>query len=195
MKFYLTDGDLDLGLGVADTLPPFNHAFVYNKRSGEFVPANSVPKDLTDLITYRDCKTLDTLPPLTCGNWALAYRSGSVIDTVYYKVNSNHWNLFINLYAKDVAGAWQPISTANLAPFQACTPGLFNATFPRLPFVTSGPFKYQSTSSKTGTMTYDVTSFGITSLLGGKTVKIQFHIQDRALHVSNYVAKDDIVIH
>jgi hypothetical protein len=54
-----------------------------------------------------------------------------------------------------------------------------------------GPFVYKAISSKEGILTYSMTSvFSI--LFKGKKIKLDFYIQDRALHRSNVVETSEI---
>ncbi|HEV8514574.1 MAG TPA: hypothetical protein VGQ59_14930, partial [Cyclobacteriaceae bacterium] len=45
LKFYLRDGDFDLGLNNTNDSAPFNSMFVLNKLTGQLIPVNGIPTD------------------------------------------------------------------------------------------------------------------------------------------------------
>jgi hypothetical protein len=191
LKFYLRDGDFDLGRDYGDTIPPFNPIFVINKVNGQFIPVTSMPADHTNLIVYRDRKTIDTLPPLNCKNWTQTFHSYALSDTVYHIANPNYWNLTVDLFSKG-SQDWTYFDPVKVFLFPGCNPNGFKTVFPILPFKSFGPFKYQLISSKEGILTYTISSYGLRFLFSGKKVKLKFSIQDRALHRSNVVETTEI---
>jgi len=109
LKFYLRDGDFDLGLGPNDINPPYNLFYFLDKASGELIPGNEIPADYSNLVIYKDRKTIDTLPALNCSRWMLKYSSDlppKVIDTLYFQANPNARNLFLGIYTEDNTQVW-----------------------------------------------------------------------------------------
>lgn len=195
LKFYLRDGDFDLGLDRFNTQAPYNPITVLNKLTGQFIPlAYGITADHSNLILYSDKKTIDTLPPLSCSRWTQTYTlTGEPSDTVYCLFNSNYSNLFIDIFMETSPRVWSYFDYTKPSSFPLCQPPYFNGRFPTLPFTNSNPFKYQQISLKEGVMTYDLLiDYGVPSFLSGKKIKFQFSIQDRALHRSNIAETTEI---
>jgi|GEM_PF-4645443 len=195
LKLYLRDGDFDLGLDYTDSLPPFNTLFVLNKLTGELIPVNDIPTDHTNLVLYPDRKKIDTLPSLSCSRWLFPVRQHA-FDTVYYQPNRNHYNTSLNLYYQDTDLSWKYFdfnSYFKINNVSNCPPEyFFDARFiqPKGNYII-GPFVYKAISSKEGILTYSMTSF-FSIFFKEKKIKLDFYIQDRALHRSNVVESSEI---
>jgi hypothetical protein len=198
LKFYLRDGDFDLGLGPNDINPPYNLFYFLDKASGELIPGNEIPADYSNLVIYKDRKTIDTLPALNCSRWMLKYSSDlppKVIDTLYFQANPNARNLFLGIYTEDNTQVWTYFDINAQNSFPNCSP-LFDATFPQTSGSSwrSAPFRYQAISSKEGILTYAISSIRLKSMFHNRTIKGKVYIQDRALHRSNVIETTEIQI-
>ena len=201
LTFKLQDGDFDLGLGETDgLLPPFNYCFYFNKVTNSFV-TDTTGIGLNDLITYKDRKTIDTLPDLTVPRW-MQVRSDDpqpiTVDTVYFLRNPNVFNLTCELLVYDDAKLiWEKYSSYVHCTFPNYCDDFLKGTFPKLDGysrVVQPPFAYQHISFKEGIMTYSTFKFGLYSRLSDKKIKLSFYIKDRALHHSNVVETSEILI-
>lgn len=195
LKFYLRDGDSDLGLDSDNSSPPYNVLYVLNRTNGQLIAVNDIPKDHSNLVTYSDRKSIDTLPPIGCSRWRLSYNMNSfTYDTIYLQNNPNAWNAFVSIYIQDSGTqSWKLFDPTQIAPFPNCFEKI-EGRFPSLPFQVWGPFKFHALSAKEGIMTYAMQSMAYKILFSGKTIKLQFSIQDRALHRSNVVETPEIQI-
>ncbi|MGC4023667.1 MAG: hypothetical protein QM734_17770 [Cyclobacteriaceae bacterium] len=132
LTFYLRDGDFDLGLNPLDTAPPFNSFYFLDKTNGELIPDDAFSADSAILVTYKDRKTIDSLPSFNCSRWLANYNYDT--DTLYYLKNQNQYNLLVNLFSKKNTEAWQYNNTDyyNSLGYK-CTPDyLFDGRFPFL---------------------------------------------------------------
>jgi len=102
------------------------------------------------------------------------------------KKNRNFYNLFIKLLIKQDNGTYEEYSLEN-----ECIS--FNARVPRIPFETIQPFSAKMTSKTSGDITFHLRTLLFRDFLG-KEIKLQFYIQDRALHKSNIVETSDLLI-
>jgi hypothetical protein len=209
VEFYFRDGDADLGLSGAYVYP-YHYRNYYLKSNGtkhifsDDTFSDSFKKSflakLPELITYKDRKIigLDTLPkfitPFSCTNWELVTNQNRVIDTVYYQLNPNFYNLYVDYYVMN-NGSWVKFDDDPGLTYPNCIEG-FNGRFPPtdvFDFHTDGsPFYLEKISSKEGVITYSMRSFAFTTFFSGKKIKLKVRIQDRAFHKSNEIETSEI---
>ncbi len=202
LTFFLRDGDFDLGIRPSDTLAQFTTPFYYNKKLNKFIPSYEIPQNHSDLIVYSDRKTIDTLPPLSCSRWELFYGNTPggvpiVTDTVYVLQNRNAYNINTDLYYLDANQAWVRFDFSSVYNFPNCLRNPLDGYFEDLSGSASVKniiFFYRALSHKAGTMIFSPFSLKLYSLFHGKTVKMKFSILDRALHRSNIVETNEILI-
>lgn len=193
LKF--TDGDGDLGATSADSnyFDSYNPwYYAYNPTNLSAIlrgvdPTGQLPQGYK-LINYsakRMIPQFDTLPPLVCGSWEPLRKNGQTIDTVYIRQNLKAYNVNVDVYAKNNAGAYDLYNYANY-DWDKCSYNLFRATFPDL-----------SNSRQTaldGTITFRITSFDLVDFFNTKILKMDISIYDRLYHMSNVVEKKDFTI-
>lgn len=96
------DGDGDLGLAPADSLPPFNELYFWRLSNGSFLKLGDS----------------DTLPPLNCKNYeAIEVAQDSVVN-FYVIRNEYYYNFYLDFYRK-VNGKFQKFDFMDYN----CTPG------------------------------------------------------------------------
>jgi hypothetical protein len=116
-----------------------------------------------------------------------------VIDTVYFEVNPNHYNIEIDFLTEQSDGSYEKFDW-----FEN-----FCLTYDgRLPIIQtnksgviqSGPFRVTLISGSRGEITYTMAGLGFKALFANKRIKLQVKIIDRALHVSNTIETPAILI-
>ena len=178
------DGDGDLGLDASarsDTLEPYNAKYYYVFPNGTYI----------NYKTKRTDPRYDTLPafvkPYWCTNWEV--RSvNKVIDTLYFQLNPNHYNIFVDFFIKNNDGTYKEFDwQKEFANYPSC-----GETYDgRFPIMT------KDLTQKTpleGTIRYAMKSTGFLILFSIKTLKLRITIQDRALHKSNTVETGDFTL-
>ena len=100
-------------------------------------------------------------------------------------------NFFVEPYVKNTrTGKYEPLTSVGVPSPGVYAAGQYNGTFPHLTTDTdtkAAPIK--------GTITYAPIAFGLGDVfVPGQTVRFQISIADRALHVSNTITTDSIVI-
>ncbi len=92
------DGDGNIGLDPSDTQEPYNDKYYFQFPDKTY-------------ITYKTKRTnpnYDTLPafvkPYNCTNWEVYTQNQKVIDTLYFELNPNHYNILITFQVKDASG-------------------------------------------------------------------------------------------
>jgi hypothetical protein len=100
-------------------------------------------------------------------------------------------NFFVEPFIKNTrTGKFEPLTTVGVPAPGVYVAGQYNGAFPHPTTDTDGkaaPIK--------GTLTYAPIAFGLGDVfVAGQTVRFQISIADRALHVSNTITTDSIVI-
>lgn len=103
-----------------------------------------------------------------------------VTDQFYYKKNPNHRNIEVEFWENDGTGNYTLFDWEK----EYCEAG-FNQRFPILSEDT-GPLE--------GSLNYALTSVGIKTTFGVKTLHLKIRIRDRALDVSNEVITEDFTL-
>lgn len=178
VKFKDGDGDLGLASDIAsDTLVPYNNKFYFVFSDGTF-------------ITYKTKRTnpnYDTLPayvqPYNCTNWQITTLNKKT-DTVYFQLNPNHYNIFVDWFVKNNDGSFTEFNW--LTAFDGCA--TYDGRFPRL------SADYSHKAPMEGTIKYNMQSSGFLILFSIKTLKLRVTIQDRALHKSNTIETPEFTL-
>jgi hypothetical protein len=179
----LTDSDLGLGQFAERYYFKVNDSKLYYNPSGDPLQLVGDP----NIIRYKTKRTVahyDTLPayvkPFNCTNWEVVYQTTNnitkPIDTLYFKLNPNHYNVFVDFLVKD--------------PFT----GTFVEYDFRKEFCTTYdgrlPVLSKDIGQETpleGTIRYAMAGTGFNLIFSGqnKNLKLRIRMQDRALHQSN----------
>ena len=177
------DGDGDMGLDATD---PADNAAPYNDKNYLYQPNGSK-------VNYKAKRTnpaYASLPsfinPYNCINWEITTVSGKT-DTLYFDINPNHNNIFIDYLIKNSDGSFKEFNWITEFVYPNC--GIsYDGRFPRLykDLVHKSPIE--------GSIRYGMTSVGFLILFSTKTLKLRITIQDRALHISNTIETPEFTL-
>lgn len=180
IKFKDGDGDLGLAPGEIGCVDEAQ-TICYNERF--YYKLNSTGEQ----ITYKDKRTNpdladlpDYVPPFNCINWELIFDNSTtpqVIDTVYFELNPDHYNIFIDFLVKQNDGSFQEFDWRT----EFCT--TYDGRFPILAKNSDLRLK----NPVEGTLRYAMLSTGFKLQFSIKTLKLRIQIQDRLLNKSNII--------
>jgi hypothetical protein len=201
------DGDGDLGLDNQDNNPAFTNKYYFFESNGQrgYLPAGgtiSNPPGANHLVSYKSKRIdsrYDTLPPYVspyiCLNWEIIsdQKTGKVTDTLYFQLNPNTYNIFVDFYVQQNDGSFKYFNWAEQFP-TSCEVAGYNGRFPVLTNDVS------KNSALEGQIRYAMTSAGWNIFFSTKTLKLKVRIQDRSLNKSNTVETPafnlrDITVH
>ncbi len=196
------DGDGDLGLDESETDPPF-HDKTYFLLNGtpvyfpEGVPVANPKGELISYKTKREATTNDTLPgfvtPYNCSNWDVIKDNTTqqVTDTLYFQLNPNHYNIFVDFYVKrnDGSGLYDKYDWIREFIFPNCQVTGFDGRFPIL------SKDLTQKAAQEGKIRYSMKSVAFNIFFSIKTLKLKIMIQDRALHKSNTIETVPFSLH
>ncbi len=185
------DGDGDLGLQESDTAT-FKYANKYFfKLLANGTNQKVIALDKTSTFITFDTKSTvagyDTLPNLGCANWEAITLNGKK-QTVYFQLNPNHYNIFVDFYVKNGNGTFTKFDPKEVFAYPNCVVNLFNGRFPIL---SKDPSKE---SPLEGTIRYSMRSTGFNLFFGTKTMKLKVWIQDRALNKSESIETPEFTL-
>lgn len=177
------DGNGDLGLDPTD---PADNAAPYNDKNYLYMANGSK-------VNYKAKRTIPAyanLPafvnPYNCINWEITTVSGKT-DTLYFDLNPNHNNIFIDYLTKNSDGSFKEFNWLTEFVYPNC--GIsYDGRFPKL---------YKDLNNKTpieGSIRYAMTSVGFLQLFSTKTLKLRISIQDRSLHMSNVIETPEFTL-
>ena len=176
------DGDGNVGLDPSDTREPFNDKYYFQ------FPDKSY-------ITYKTKRTnpnYDTLPafvkPYNCTNWEVYTQNQKVIDTLYFELNPNQYNIFITFQVKNASGNFQDFDWDSFYTYPLCEVIGFNGRFPILSKDLSQPGPLE------GTIKYAMNSVGFNIIFSIKTLRLKVRIIDRALNSSNEILTPEFTL-
>jgi hypothetical protein len=187
LRLDFTDGDGDLGLNpdeIGEGRYSERYYFKIND-NGRYYTNNPLPvardPQFVKFSTRRTTPGYDTLPtfttPFKCINWEIVSESvngiSTVVDTLYFQLNPNHYNIFVDFLVKQDDGSFEEFDFRQ----ELCT--TFDGRIPEL-----SKEGGQSTPLE-GTIRYAMASIGFKLVFGSKTLKLRVQIQDRALNRSN----------
>jgi hypothetical protein len=178
------DGDGDLGLAADETgcydvngkVNCYNDKFYYRFSDGTYISYK----------TKRTKPGYDTLPafvkPYTCTNWEVIKKPDPankdqfiVVDTLYFKINQNNKNIFVDFFVKQNDGSFVEFDWLK----EFCS--TYDGRFPVLSKDLRKP------SPLEGEIRYGMPSVGFLGIFSTKTLKLRVSIQDRALNRSNVI--------
>src|SRR6478736_2722552 len=181
VKFKDGDGDLGLATDEVGCYTVNGKKICYNDKFYYQFPDGT-------LITYKTKRTkpgYDTLPafvkPYNCINWEVQRDNNNVVkDTVYFTLNPDHYNIFIDFLVKQSDGTFKEFDWRTEFNYPNCG----------IPFDGRFPVLSKDLSKKSpleGEIRYGMTSVGFLVLFSTKTLKLLVNIQDRALNKSNVI--------
>lgn len=180
------DGDGNLGLDPSengcyiiggDTVC-YNEKFYFQDRDNN-----------NKLINYEDKRTNpnlsslpDFVPPYSCINWEVVKENDVVKDTVYFELNPDHYNIFIDFLVKQNDGSFEVFDWRTEFEYPGCATS-YDGRFPIL--AKNGDLSIQSPVE--GTLKYGMVSSAFILQFSIKTLKLRIQIQDRLLNRSNVI--------
>lgn len=176
------DGDGNVGLDPSETNEPYNDKYYYRFSNGTY-------------ITYKTKRTdpnYDTLPefvkPYNCTNWEVVTQSQKVVDTLYFRINPNQYNIFITFQVKDGTGNFKDFDWDSFYTYPLCEVIGFSGRFPILAKDLSQPGPLE------GTIKYAMNSVGFNLIFSIKTLRLKVRIVDRALNSSNEIITPEFTL-
>ncbi len=152
--------------------------------------------DFASVRKHKTTQAFDTLPALACKSWEIrqATQVAPIVskDTLYIQNNPNGNNIFAAIYY--TPNLSQPFKLFDFNAYfnqtfsSDCVENFSNGRFPVL------SSNLGSNSPLQGTLTWKFQSDGLYAIFHGTTIKLTIYITDRALHKSNVVTSNDIVI-
>lgn len=142
--------------------------------------------DTNEFVTYKDKRLRpelglpDYVKPYDCINWELVFDNSSppkVVDTIYFELNDDHYNIFVDFLVKQNDGSFQEFDWRT----EFCT--TYDGRFPILAKNNNLSLK----SPVEGTLRYAMLSTGFKLQFSIKTLKLRIYIQDRLLNKSNTI--------
>jgi hypothetical protein len=187
IKLKFKDGDGNLGIGSNEISEPFNDKYFFDL-SGKPIAAPLLTDVLMTYDTRRNAP-YDTLPgfikPYNCINWLIDSVQNK-LDTFYFQLNPNHYNIFVDFLEKNADGSFTEFDWRTEFTYPNC--GItFDGRFPIL----------SDLNHKTpldGTIKYGMVSTGFLVLFSIKTLKLRITIQDRAFNKSNVVETKEFTL-
>lgn len=185
------DGDGDLGLNDSDTTNiKYANKLYYRLANGTFANFALRRRLLADNIASND-----TLPafvtPFNCTSWeVLTFRQNNVTvrDTLFIKLNPNHYNIFVEFLVKNNDGSFTAFDPKEIFIYPNCVVNLFNGRFPVL------SKNLSQESPLEGTIRYSMRSSAFLAFFSIKTLKLRVTVQDRALNKSNEIITPEFTL-
>jgi hypothetical protein len=174
------DGDGNLGLDPTETDYPYNDKTYFVFSNGKYV-------------TYETKRTVpgydtlpDFIPPYSCINWEIK-TVNQKIDTFYFQLNSNHYNIYVHYFIKNNDGSFREFDWQKEFVYPNCG----------IPFDGRFPILSKDLSQKNpldGKIRYGMASTGFLILFSIKTLKLKVTIQDRDLNKSNTIETPEFTL-
>ncbi|NJN42589.1 MAG: hypothetical protein HC811_10540 [Flammeovirgaceae bacterium] len=119
------DGDGNLGLDPSEIFFPYNNRTYYSYLG------DTINYELKRTVPELDSLLPDFVTPYNCTNWEVIMDGQTVVDTLYFELNPNYYNFFVDFLIKNNDGTftefdWQ---TAFIYPNCGIT---FDGRFPIL---------------------------------------------------------------
>ncbi len=179
------DGDGNIGVDAVETQEPYNGKYYVRFPDRVFLTDYTPGTTYVNYKTKRTVAGYDTLPafvkPYNCTNWEVITQNQKVLDTVYFQLNPNQYNIFITFQMKDASGNFQDFEWTNVFTYPLCEVSGFSGRFPVLSKDLSQPGPLE------GTIRYAMTSAGFNFIFSIRTLRLKVKIQDRALNKSNEI--------
>lgn len=185
------DGDGNLGLDTDrdnGCVVVGSDTICYNERFYFRVRATDEPLTYKIKRTNPDFAYLpDFVPPFSCTNWEVLRDDDNVVtDTLYFELNENHYNIFVDFLIKQNDGSFEEFDFTKEFEYPGCATS-YNGRFPILA-------KNSDLSLKNpveGTLRYAMVSSAFKLQFSIKTLKLRIQIQDRLLNKSNIIETNE----
>lgn len=174
------DGDGDLGLRPNEVGCNQDQTICYNEKFYFTLVEGGETVNYEIKRTNPELNLPDYVPPFDCINWELLFDNSSVpqvIDTVYFELNPDHYNIFVDFLVKQNDGSFQEFDWRT--EFCSTYDGRFPILAKNSDLSLNNPIE--------GTLKYAMLSTGFKLQFSIKTVKLRIQIQDRALNKSNII--------
>ncbi|MBL7874214.1 MAG: hypothetical protein JNL53_01025 [Cyclobacteriaceae bacterium] len=172
------DGDGDLGLDPSE-LSCVSEGICYNNKFFFRKPDGT-------LLTYKDKRTNpaysslpDFVKPYNCINWEVSTDNTGKVDTFYFELNPDHYNIEVDFLVKNPDGTFTEFDWTKEFNYPNCGTS-FDGRFPIL-------YKEEPGTPLEGNLRYSMGSIGFKALFSVKTLKLRVQIKDRALNKSNEI--------
>ena len=178
------DGDGNLGLD-----PSENGCYIigsdtvcYNEKF-YYVDENNKPINYKAKRTVPALSSLpDFVPPYSCINWEVVKVNDIVTDTLYFELNPDHYNIFIDFMVKQNDGSFEVFDWRLEFEYPGCATS-YDGRFPIL--AKNRDLSVQNPTE--GTLRYAMLSSAFKLQFSIKTLKLRIQIQDRLLNRSNII--------
>ena len=192
-----TDGDGDLGLSSSDDDCVsedicYNNRFYFYDVTDPGFPA-CINLNTCTLVKYSTRKKpqYDTLPPFdtpfNCINWEVIRNGQTVTDTLYFQLNPDHYNIFVDYLIKQPDGSFQVYDWNSEFVYPGCVVDPYYGRFPIL-------FKETPGSPLEGVINYALKSSAFNIIFSTRTLKLRVYIKDRALNRSNVIETPEFTL-
>jgi hypothetical protein len=182
------DGDGNLGLQPNEVGCNEDQTICYNEKFYFTLVDGGEPVNYKVKRTMPELNLPDFVPPYSCTNWEVISDNPAppqipkVIDTVYFELNEDHHNIFVDFLVKQNDGSFEEFDFKTEFEYPGCATS-FDGRFPILA-------KNSDLSLKNpveGTLRYAMLSTGFKLQFSIKTLKLRIMIQDRLLNESNII--------
>jgi hypothetical protein len=204
------DGDGNLGIDGEDSAPPFNNRWYFRKtpasqcEAGVPEPCSKIKRStfdrarLGEFVTYKMRRTTpgyDTLPefktPYNCTNYEIVFDDLlRPIDTIYFQLNQQFFNFFLDLYVKQNDGTFKKFDWTRQFTYPLC---VTNGSYGRFPILA----KDNNLSLQIpleGTINYRFPSTALLATFSIKTLKLKIRIVDRDFNYSNEIESPEFTL-
>lgn len=202
VKFKDGDGDIGATDDPDDNGGKYAERYYFNLKDGKRYYLASTGSAIqiassADFIKYKTKRTnssYDTLPefikPYNCINWqiveqpAVGTTPAKTIDTVYFQLNSNHYNIFVDFLKlkNDGSGDFEEYDFRK----ELCT------TYDgRIPILAK---EQGSDTPLQGSINYWMKGSGFKLVFSNTPMKLRIQIQDRALNKSNIIVSEPFTL-
>ena len=142
--------------------------------------------------TKRINPNYDTLPafakPFDCTNWEIVYKTTnnikSVVDTVYFQLNPNHYNIFVDFLVSKNDDSGEFVEFDFRKEFCVTYDG-------RIPVLAK---EAGQETPLQGTINYAMIGTGFELIFTTRSIKLRIQIQDRALNKSNVIISEPFTL-
>ncbi len=210
------DGNGDLGLDQSNTVFPYHFAYFFSKKDtfndvGEIQTFDAIDELITsDDIGSPDIDIPDFVDPFYCteyitnpiiGNqvvvlpngrllpFDLSVRSDTILKSVFFEANPNHFNFLIDFFVKNVQGEFEQLFFESIVGPPECGSN-FYARFSQQDIGTN----LAESNAIEGELTYRMNSVAFPFELGNRIFKLRIRIIDRALNSSNTIETEEMTL-
>jgi len=192
-----TDGDGDLGLSpseencISEDICYNNRFYFEEGTNRKLISRTQIGIKYINYKTKRTVAGYDTLPPFetpfNCTNWDVIRNGQTVVDTLYFQLNPDHYNIFVDYLIKQPNGTFEKYDWNAQYVYPGCVVDPYFGRFPIL-------FKETPGSPLEGVINYALKSSAFNLIFSTGTLKLRVYIKDRALNVSNVIETPEFTL-